>query len=164
MVLIYFFTKMGSTNYTYVNYLLRDLYHANLIHLISNMLSFYFLSPLEDIMGHGRYLFSIIFIWILSTTIFYFYQKTTGQMDKITVGFSGVIFGLFVVYLSYLGRGASKYNIGILIAILAPQFFMPGISVSGHICGMIAGFIYVALFENGRIRNFRKTNGLLTNE
>ena len=138
----------GATGNEIVDYGLRAFYHANFAHLIANSISFLALSTLEEALGSTQYIFAIIFIWIVSTLILYTIHKIFPSRKVLTVGFSGVIFGLVVLYFM-----ESNQNIGTTILVLAisilPQLFIPGISFEGHLSGIIAGFLYVLVFKYG---------------
>ena len=129
------------------NYVLRSTYHANLSHLAANLFSFYFLSSIGDIIGEKHFLMAIIFIWIVSSILLYLYQQILPSRKFYTVGFSAVIFGLFVVYYSLIKQN-NVISVGALLISIVPQILIPGISWEGHICGIIAGIIYVLLFKN----------------
>lgn len=147
IIVIVFFTKMNmyDSNNEIVNYILRSFYHANMSHLIANGISFYNLSFIEDVLGSVKFLIAMIFIWIISSLLLYVYHHFFPSRKVLTVGFSGVIFGLFVVYYSMIGDGAG-FTVGRLIISIVPQLVVPGISWEGHICGIIAGVLYVLLF------------------
>jgi rhomboid domain-containing protein 1 len=146
IIVIVYFTKLNfyNTGYDIIDYELRAFYHANMTHLIANGISFWSLSFMEEVIGWGQFLFAILFIWIVSGIILYFIHKMFPSRKVYTVGFSGVIFGLMVVYLSLLGKGPVSYT-GLLISIL-PQLFVRGVSFEGHLAGIIAGAIFVVLF------------------
>lgn len=142
-----FFIMKGfyDTGYDVIDYPLHALYHANLDHLIANSISFYSLSFIENIMGWKQYLFAIIFIWIVSSLLLYTEQKILPSRKVYTVGFSGVIFGLIVIYYSLLNQSPTVTFTGLTVSIL-PQLFVSNISFDGHLCGIIAGILYIALF------------------
>ena len=135
-----------------INYQIRSYYHANLSHLIANGVSFYGLSSIEKMIGSGSYFIAIIFISVVSSLLLYFYHKMIPSRKVYTVGFSGIVFGLIVVYLSLMG-GSMGLNIAGLIITILPQIVVPGISWEGHICGIIAGIIYVAIFRPKKFLN-----------
>ena len=152
MILIYFSSlNFYDTNNEALNYLARSFYHANLEHLIANGVSFYMLSPIENTMGTGPFLFMLIFIWVVSSMLLYLYHSIFPSRKVYTVGFSAVIFGMFVVYYTLLNKSPGVTVAGLLISIV-PQLFVPGISYEGHICGIIAGLIYVLLFPVDKYR------------
>jgi membrane associated rhomboid family serine protease len=147
ILILVFFTSLNNynTGVDIVDYQLRSFYHANFEHLAANAISFISLSFIEDIVGSARFLFMMIFIWIVSSFLLYLYQKIFPSRKIYTVGFSGVIFGLMVVYFTLLNQSPGITMLGLIISIL-PQLVVPGISTEGHICGIIAGVIYVLLF------------------
>lgn len=146
LVLIYFITNNFDTGNELLNYHLRALYHGNLSHLIANCVSFYGLSFMEEAIGWKKYIGAIIFIWIMSTMILYGYHKMVPSRKRHTVGFSGIIFGLTVIYFSLLATNPTLSIAGLFISIL-PQLFVPGISFEGHISGIISGLIFITIFS-----------------
>ena len=139
-----------STNIQYntgqdaIDYPIRAFYHADLQHLLANGISLYNLSFMEDVLGRTKFLSAILFIWIVSSLLLYLFHTLIPSRKVYTIGFSGVIFGLIVVYFSLLGNK----NIGLagLIISILPQIFVPGISFEGHLAGIISGIIYITIF------------------
>jgi membrane associated rhomboid family serine protease len=147
IMVIIFITPLNNINTSNEiwNYLLRTAYHANATHLIANMLTFYGLSFIENEMGHYSFLLAILFIWIISSIMLYVYHTIVPSKKVYTIGFSGVIYGLIVVYISLLGD-QSNISIFDLIGSLVPQLFVSQISIEGHFFGILAGFLYVTFF------------------
>lgn len=147
IIAIVYFTKLNNfnTGNDVIDYPLRAFYHANMSHLIANGISLYTLSFMEEIIGQSQFLFAIAFIWIVSSMLLYLLHRLVPSRKVYTIGFSGVIFGLFVVYYSLLGKGTAVTLAGLVVSII-PQLVVPGISVEGHLCGIIAGVIYIMLF------------------
>jgi rhomboid domain-containing protein 1 len=129
----------------WLNFPARALYHASWTHLLANGISFLGLSFLESYMGSGKYFLTILFIWIVSTIILWIIQKLFPSRKRLTVGFSGVIFGLVVVYIVAMAEKVGLSLFGLALSII-PQLFIPGISFEGHLSGIIAGIIYVVIF------------------
>lgn len=148
IIVIVFFTKLNfyNTNYEILNYPLRAFYHANISHLFANAISFYSLSFIEDIMGSAKFLFAMLFIWIVSSIMLYVYHRIFPSRKVLTVGFSGVIFGLIVIYYTLLNNAPGITTLGLIVSIL-PQLLVPGISFEGHVCGILAGVLYVLIFR-----------------
>jgi rhomboid domain-containing protein 1 len=146
LVLVYF-TNMNlyETSSEIVNYQLRSFYHANLQHLAANAISFYGLSFIEDVIGTSQFIVCVTFLWFVSSLLLYVYHQIFQSRKIVTVGFSAVIFGLFVVYFSLLHERPSMTVAKLMISIL-PQMIIPGVSFDGHVCGIVAGFLYVTLF------------------
>lgn len=147
IMIMIFITPLNNANTSneVLNYLLHTAYHANVSHIVANMLTFYGLSFIENIMGHHKFLLAILFIWIVSSIMLYIYHLMLPSKKVYTIGFSGVIYGLIVVYISLMGN-KSDISIFDLIGSLIPQLFVPQISTEGHFFGIVAGFLYVTLF------------------
>ena len=147
IIVLIFFSSFNfyNTNNDLIDYPLRSLYHADISHLLANSISFYALSFMEEVIGWGQFLLAIIFIWIVSSIILFMIQKAFPSRKKYTVGFSGVIFGLVVVYYSLLNMSPGVTFVGLAASII-PQLAIPNISFDGHLAGIIAGIIYVMLF------------------
>lgn len=137
--------NLKDTGVEFFDYYLRVGYHVNMSHLLANAVSFIILSPMEEILGWQKFLFAIIFIWLISTLILYTIHVVIPSRKIPTVGFSGVIFGLMVIYLSLLNKD-QMLSIVALVASIIPQIFVKGISFEGHLSGIIAGFIFVKFF------------------
>lgn len=147
LVLIFFSgINYYNTQNEPTNYILRSLYHANIEHLAINMFSLYNLSYVETAVGRTQFVFAIVFIWLVSSLLLYFIHIIFPSRKVYTVGFSGVIFGLAVVFYSLLGETTTITLTRLLVGII-PQFFMQGISFEGHLSGIIAGVLYVIFFE-----------------
>lgn len=147
ILVLIFITKLNTLDVgnEFLNYQFRSLQHANLAHIAANLFSFYNLSFIEDIMGTKSFLLAMIFIWIVSSSLLYAYHRVFPSRKRHTVGFSAVIFGLIIIYYTLLNQSPGISLIGLALSIL-PQILVPGISWEGHICGIIAGIIYVMLF------------------
>lgn len=152
IILVFFSVNNYSSGNDLIDYPLRSFYHADMSHLIANGISFLALSFMEEIIGWDQLLLAILFIWIFSSILLYLYHFLFPSRKVYTVGFSGVIFGLIVVYYSLLGQSAGVNILGLIISIL-PQLTMIGISFEGHLAGIIAGVLYIMLFPPVDKRN-----------
>jgi membrane associated rhomboid family serine protease len=113
--------------------------HANILHIGTNMLSLFFIGRLvEPAIGKLR------------TGLIYFVSLAAGSLGVMivdprgaTLGASGAIFGLAgaLLVLSHLrGAGIMQTGIGPMILLnLVFTFSIPGISVGGHVGGLIGG-------------------------
>lgn len=135
-----------DTKVELLNYLVRSFCHADAQHLLINAISFYNLTYIESAIGSAQFGFAIFFIWIVSSVLLWLVHKMIPSRKVTTVGFSGVIFGLIIVYFNLLGTNSTITIVGLLVSII-PQFFMPRISFEGHLCGIVAGVIYCLLFK-----------------
>ena len=115
--------------------------HAGLLHLGFNMWALYALGPtLETILGRARYLLLYAASLLgggLGVVLLF------GANEGATVGASGAIFGIFGAYaIVELSRGINPLQsaIGMTIGInLVLTFAINGISIGGHIGGLLAG-------------------------
>lgn len=119
--------------------------HAGLLHLAFNMFALYSLGQfLEGIVGRTRY------------ALIYGVSLIGGALGVVlldggglTVGASGAIFGVFGAFavLEY-SRGQNPFQSGIGMTILLNLFItfaVPGISIGGHLGGLVAGAAVGAL-------------------
>ncbi len=113
--------------------------HANLIHLLFNMYVLYILGTLlEPAVGTAR----MVGIYIVSLVAGSFGALLLTP-DALTVGASGAVYGIMAAtFLIARRRGFDQITtlIGFWVALnLAFTFAVPGISVGGHIGGLIGG-------------------------
>lgn len=113
--------------------------HANPLHIGTNMLSLFFIGRIvEPAIG------------TLRTGLIYFVSLAAGALgvmlvdpDGATLGASGAIFGLAgaLLVISHIrGAGVMQSGIGPMILLnLVFTFSIPGISVGGHVGGLIGG-------------------------
>jgi len=128
----------------YYRFITSMFLHVGIQHIIFNMFSlFVFCSVLEKITGSITY------------TIIYFLSGIGGGVsvylfspESVVVGASGAIFGIFGAFMALIVRKntaideATKRVILVLLAIdIVYTFLGSGISIAGHIGGLIFGFI-----------------------
>ncbi len=112
--------------------------HYGPIHLGMNMLVLWFIGPaLEDYLGHGRY------------ALLYLVAGLAGSAGALivsggapTVGASGAIWGIMGAALFLEWRKIYVFGgqaLGLVVFNLAISFVIPGISIGGHIGGLIGG-------------------------
>lgn len=152
LIIIFFTMDFYDSGYDIIDYPIRAFYHADIDHLIANSISLYSLSFIENIIGTAQFLFAITFIWIVSSMLLYIEHIILPSRKVYTVGFSGVIFGLIVIYFTLLNQSPAITFTGLTISIL-PQLFVHGISFEGHLFGIIAGILYVILFPVNKLIN-----------
>ena len=124
--------------------------HYGPFHLLLNMLGLYwFGSLLEQRIGSGRFLL----IYLVSGLAGSAGALVASPLNP-TVGASGAIFGILGAGLvleqqrDYVFGGSA---LGVIIANLVLTFFWPGISIGGHIGGLIGGAVSMfALTRFGR--------------
>jgi membrane associated rhomboid family serine protease len=113
--------------------------HAGLIHIGFNMVALYFLgSFLEPVIGTPRFV-AIYFASLLAGSALVILIDP----NELTVGASGAIFGIFgaaFIVARHRGFGQVAQQIGFLLVLnLVFTFGAAGISVGGHIGGLVGG-------------------------
>jgi membrane associated rhomboid family serine protease len=135
--------------------------HGGLLHVAFNMYFIYFLgSMLEPAIGKLRFgalYFVSLFGGSLGALVFSF--------NSYTVGASGAAFGLLAAgIIAMRSRGIDPMQSGLgmtLVLNLGITFLIPGISIGGHIGGLVAGGIAgFLLFEVGDRRRGMRTPAL----
>lgn len=128
--------------------------HAGLFHLLFNMFALWILGGLLE-PAIGRLRFALIyFVSLLAGSFGALLVEPTAP----TVGASGAIFGLMgaaVVVMRNRGMNPMESGLGMWIGLnLLITFAVPGISIGGHIGGLVGGALAaLVLFELGdRIR------------
>ena len=113
--------------------------HAGLIHLLLNMYVLYIAgSILEPGVGTPRFL-GIYFVSLLAGSL----GALLMDPNTVTVGASGAIFGLMAaVIVVARGRGiqevASQFGLFVVLNLVL-TFSIPGISIGGHLGGLVGG-------------------------
>jgi membrane associated rhomboid family serine protease len=129
--------------------------HANLLHLGMNMLVLWIIGPpLEEYFGHGRYLLVYLVSGLAGSAGALFWSHAP------TVGASGAIWGLMGAALVLEARKTYVFGgqaMGLVVFNLAITFLIPGISIGGHIGGLIGGGLCAFAFSS-----LRRTPALAT--
>jgi membrane associated rhomboid family serine protease len=116
--------------------------HASITHILFNMVALYFLGRLvEPALGTARFL-ALYFASLLAGS---FGALLLSGSEAFTVGASGAIFGLAAAaFVLARGRGldAIATQVGFLIVLnLVFTLAIPGISIGGHLGGLVGGGI-----------------------
>jgi rhomboid domain-containing protein 1 len=147
MLFLYFGNvPLPNTSVQGVDYILRTFYHADLVHLLSNLLVLARVSTLGTLMTPARLVQLLLFLTVTSSIFLLLIDKVFATSNVITVGFSGVLFGLIVVKNVLLGADITTVLTDLALLIL-PGLFDAQISFFGHLSGIIAGFLYLFMFE-----------------
>jgi len=118
---------------------IRTITHVNMAHLTFNLGSFNNVSDnLTKLMSMSKYLTVLVLIWILD--ILGDYLLTSNNLKHCAIGFSGVVFGL-LTYLFLSSQNSFEIIVYNLFLLLAPGFFSPHVSNTGHLMGIINGII-----------------------
>ena len=122
--------------------------HAGPFHLLLNMFALYILGTLiEPIIGTARFV-GIYFAALLAGSLGALLMSSP---NEVTVGASGAIFGLMAaafVIARHRGIDQIASQIGLFVVLnLVFTFSVPGISVGGHLGGLVGGAIAAFLLE-----------------
>ena len=128
--------------------------HTGLLHLMFNMLALYILgSMLEPAIGRVKFA-TIYFVSLLAGS----FGALLLSPDAATAGASGAVFGLMgAAVIVMRDRGINPLESGIALWLglnLLITFTIPGISIGGHLGGLIAGALAAFVFTEiaGRLR------------
>jgi membrane associated rhomboid family serine protease len=126
--------------------------HANLIHIGFNMYALYFLGRmLEPVVGHARFAL-IYFVSLLAGS----FGALLVTPHAFTVGASGAVFGIAgaaVVDLRHRGVDPMQSGLPLFIGInLLLGFTLSGISIGGHIGGLIGGALTALVLHQADMR------------
>ncbi|HEY6113580.1 MAG TPA: rhomboid family intramembrane serine protease [Gaiellaceae bacterium] len=123
--------------------------HYGLIHLGMNMLVLWFIGPpLEEYFGHGRYLLVYLVSGLAGSA-----GALIWSPNALTVGASGAIWGIMGAALVLEARKIWVFGgqaMGLVIFNLAITFVIPGISIGGHVGGLVGGGLCALAFSSFR--------------
>jgi membrane associated rhomboid family serine protease len=117
--------------------------HYGVIHLLMNMWALWVLGrPLEALLGPIRFLALYLISGLGGSVAVFLFANPSAH----TAGASGAIFGLFAALIVLLRRmGRSVAGVVPILAInLIFTFAVPGISIAGHLGGMVVGGLVAA--------------------
>jgi membrane associated rhomboid family serine protease len=132
--------------------------HGGLLHIAFNMYFVYFLGTLlEPMIGKLRF-GALYFVSLLGGSL----GALLLSFDSPTVGASGAAFGLLAAgILAMRSRGMDPMQSGLgltLVLNLGITFLIPGISIGGHLGGLVAGGVAgLLLFEVGERQRSMRT-------
>ena len=122
--------------------------HSGLFHIMFNMYALYWLGTmLEPVLGHVRFV-ALYFSSLLAGS---FGVLLLTAPNVATVGASGAVFGLMAAaFVLQHERGINPMQSGLAAVIglnLVITFLVPGISIGGHLGGLIGGAIAAFAME-----------------
>jgi membrane associated rhomboid family serine protease len=134
--------------------------HAGVLHLGLNMFALYILGTiLEPGIGTMRFL-AIYFVSLLGGS----FGALLLDPREVTVGASGAIFGLMAAtFIVARGRGMDELasQVGIFVVInLVFTISIPGISIGGHLGGLVAGGLAALLISTLERRRTQGTSAV----
>jgi len=144
--LVFWFVRPGYVRLP--DFLLRKIVttflHANTLHLIVNLMNVYSLNVIEERVGSKKYLYQIVYFVVMNACVEELIDRF--YVTPYSVGFSGVLFGLYTLYPVNKVFGFScdpKYSVFILLVVT--QVIMERVSFIGHLSGIISGYIYLGV-------------------
>jgi membrane associated rhomboid family serine protease len=126
-------------NNNFLNVLLTNFIHIDPHHLLSNLYSLFALSKLESEIGKVKYS-KLLLLLLFFTTLFEYIYKNIIKNTICSIGFSGILFGLFT-YDLVAKKGIDINIIFSMILMLYNSSQGKNISNVGHIFGIFAGLI-----------------------
>ena len=130
--------------------------HYGLLHLGMNMLVLWFIGPpLEDYFGHWRYLLVYAVSGLAGSA-----GALIWSPDALTVGASGAIWGIMGAALVLEARRIYVFGgqaMGLVVFNLLITFLIPGVSIGGHVGGLVGGGLCALAFSS-----FRRSPALAT--
>ncbi len=123
--------------------------HYGPLHLGMNMLVLWIIGPaLEEYLGHGRYALVYLVAGLAGSA-----GALVLSANALTVGASGAIWGIMGAALFLEWRKIYVFGgqaLGLVVFNLAITFLIPGISIGGHVGGLIGGGIAALAFSSLR--------------
>jgi membrane associated rhomboid family serine protease len=123
--------------------------HYGPLHLGMNMLVLWFIGPpLEEYFGHWRYLLVYLVAGLAGSA-----GALIWSPNALTVGASGAIWGLMGAALVLEARRIWVFGgqaMGLVVFNLAITFLIPGISIGGHVGGLVGGGLCALAFSSFR--------------
>ena len=156
-VVIFVANQFGALSYTIaypgiydIGTFLSQFSHESLMHLASNGIGIFIVSPLlERMLGEKKYILFLLFLWLAQTAIL------PQILNAPTLGFSGILMGMFTylaMSLWWLDYKNPLHMLGhdllVLVGInLVLPLLIPQISFLGHALGAILGLFAVSFSE-----------------
>ena len=140
--------------------------HSGIMHLCNNLIALIlFGQHLEKLLGHVRFLLIYLLGGLLGSVFETMWYTATGA-QTLAIGASGAIFALMgaMVYLGLFRRkiisGIRMPNLIIAIVVsLLPGLYEPGVSFTGHLFGLVGGFIVSIFICIGLKRRAQRMTG-----
>lgn len=148
----------------YWRLLTAGLLHGSVTHVLMNCYSLWIVGRLiEPLFGKER----IVGMYFLSSVLGFAVSMRFGSLDRVTIGASGAVYGLFavVVLIAKLApyhsgiRSISQQFMLLIILNFVMSIIMPGIDLFGHIGGFLGGVIAFYIF--GYFKDNRKMQFIL---
>jgi membrane associated rhomboid family serine protease len=114
--------------------------HIDTMHLMSNLYALYTISKVEQEMGFTPFIWLLIFLIVFNTIVEFIARRVWKNM-ACSIGFSGILFGLFTWELVSKKKFDVEMLIAIVIMVVGPSLKNKKVSLSGHAVGAVSGII-----------------------
>ena len=114
--------------------------HVDLAHIMSNLYALYAISRVEQEMGLMPFIYLLIFLLIVNT-IAEFVARRIWKDIPCSIGFSGILFGLFTWELVSKKKFDVELLLAIVIMVVGPSLQRKEVSLSGHAIGAVSGIV-----------------------
>ena len=139
----------------YYRLITANFIHFGLMHIVVNCYSLFDLSCFaEYLIGTKKYIIVILASMLSTTGLPYIaYLLFGGGVSGVIFGIIGAIGALYLFFPSQLRDIARSLGMNVLLMLFI-SFVVPTISLSGHVSGLIGGFVsaYIILYINKRKR------------
>lgn len=142
-----------ETKKEYWRLLTANFVHIDIMHLVMNLYGIYYLgSFFESYLGAMAYLYLIVVSCLTTTGLTYVMALKNPHLEnRITLGASGIFYGYFgaMIALGFLFQGPYlrllESFLSVIIINIAFTLLNPRISKTGHLGGLLGGFIAIAI-------------------
>jgi len=140
--LLFYFKLISSVKCTKSidTIIINNFVHVDFLHLLSNLYALYSISRVEKDMGIKSFVGLLVFLLIINSLAEFFIQFIWKD-SPCTIGFSGILFGLFTWELTYKNKIDSQLILAIILMVIQPSLHNEKVSLSGHIIGAVSGII-----------------------
>jgi membrane associated rhomboid family serine protease len=158
--LLYFSTILKNIpcGYSLLTTFSRNFIHTDMYHLIGNLFSLYALSRVEYKIGIQKFILLLSFLLIFNSILEIILYKSFPSI-KCSIGFSGILFGVFTWELITTKKVDIYLFISIISTIIIPSLTHSNISLSGHFIGAFSGILSGSIWKS-----FDKNNIYMNNK
>lgn len=110
--------------------MMSNFVHADAMHLVSNLYALYAISRVEQDMGFMSFIWLLIFLVVINT-LAQFADHSIWKDLPCSIGFSGILFGLFTWEL-VSKKVNVELHLAIVIMVVGPSIQNKKVSLSGH--------------------------------
>ncbi len=121
--------------------------HIDAIHLIFNLYALYRISRVEQEMGFKPFIWLIIFLLIFNTIAELIFRNIW-KKSKCSIGFSGILFGLFTWELMSKKEFDIKLLIITVLMVITPSIKNKNVSLVGHAIGAVSGIVSAVIWKS----------------